>query len=161
MGSSLPTQTANSQLKASSCYSREGTGQDSIQLNNQTLLSSFEASVSKTKQPTRTNQPLSLWPSQRSDRTTTRSAKRSSTSRSTWSSMRHTSIFPWPLTSPGMTSPARLRRPLQDRVRRGKSSWHEADGLPEPKRRKGRLPRHRQAQLDGVGITFGRDGGRP
>merc|ERR1712098_310905 len=31
MGSSLPTETANSQLKASSCYSREGTGQDSIQ----------------------------------------------------------------------------------------------------------------------------------
>merc|ERR1712002_595281 len=49
-----------SQLKASSCYSREGTGQDSIQLNNQTLLSSFEASVSKTKQPTRTNQPLAM-----------------------------------------------------------------------------------------------------
>merc|ERR1712098_532240 len=60
MGSSLPTQTANSQLKASSCYSREGTGQDSIQRHNQTLLSSFEASVSKTKQPTRTNQPLAM-----------------------------------------------------------------------------------------------------
>merc|ERR1711962_1651906 len=115
--------------------------QDSIQLNNQTLLSSFEASVSKTKQPTRTNQPLLLWPSQRSDRTTTRSAKRSST----WSSMRHTSIFQWPLTSPGLTSLC-----MASPATSGQSPG-----------RKGRLPRHRQAQLDGVGITFGRYGGRP
>merc|ERR1712215_444635 len=65
------------------------------------------------------------------------------------------------LLRPGRHRSAWLRRPLQDRVRGGKSSWHEDDGLPEPKRRKGRLPRHCQAQLDGVGITFGRYGGRP
>merc|ERR1711974_588492 len=55
------------------------------------------------------------------------------------------------LLQPGRPSPPRLRCTLQEGVRRGARSWHEADGVPDQEGRKGRLPGRRQTHHHGLG----------